>query len=196
MQPSTSAANANGYVPRFRQFSPQSIVWVQNPFDHDVDFQVADELNRPFVYTLPAHKVSELPGGSIATLGVKKLVDALMQNDAKAAVQIWDLPSRAKFEADIIMRIKEAPSREEQTTPNGKIDLSVKSQADEPPVPGASEIITEASQMDDDFPGLAAVPPPVAAPALPPERAPLAPAAATAVMGLPAVGIDSAAGGE
>lgn len=225
MQPTQTPATANGYTPRYRQFPPQSIVWVQNPFDQDVDFQVADELNRPFVYTLPTHKVSELPGGSIATLGVKKLVDALMQNDPKAAVQIWDLPSRAKFEEKIIMRVKEAPSREEQVTPSGKIDLSVKTTAAEatPELPSASEIITDtAGEFPDLAPlptpgninnvtiGAVAAPPaplppsqPVAPPPLPVAAPPVAatapqidPDALAAVGALPAVGLDSAAGGE
>ena len=146
----------DGYTPRYRQFAPQSIVWVQNPFDHDVEFQVADELNRPFMYVLPSHKVSELPGGSVATLGVKKIVDELIQNSEKDTLSIWDLPIRAKYEEQVIVREKDAPSRTEQTTAGGTIDLSVKSTE-----VAKEEVSTKSSvkEKPEEFPDLKKVPP-------------------------------------
>lgn len=118
--------SSDGYKPRYRHFHPQSTVWVQNVLDHDVVFQVADEQNRPFQYRLPAGKISELPGGSVATLGVKAIVNELIQNTKEDVLRIWDEDVRAKHEAAVIVRIKDAPARPAEATAEGIIDMSVR----------------------------------------------------------------------
>lgn len=126
----------------YRIFHPQTTVWVQNPFDHDVIFQVADESDNPFQYKLGAHKVSELPGGAVATLGVKAIVDELIQN-GKDVLSIWDATIRTKYEEDVILRVKEASTATATRGPIGEIDLSVKNDdvVDEPDIPLAHEDI-------------------------------------------------------
>lgn len=111
MQPNQS--RADGYAPKWRHFHPQSTVWVQNPFDHDVVFQVADEHNTPYQYRMPKGRVSELPGGAVATLGVKAIVDELIQVNKEDVFHMWDASVRAKHEAAIIVRYKEAPISQE-----------------------------------------------------------------------------------
>lgn len=111
------------FQPKWRHFHPNSTVWVNNPLGHDVTFQVADEFNQPYTYRMKAGKTSELPGGPIATLGVKKLVDELIQNDPKDVFNQWDVNVRAKYEKDIILRIKEAPQNAERQKA-GEIDLT------------------------------------------------------------------------
>lgn len=136
MQPST----ADGYKPKWRHFHPQSTVWVQNPLSHDVVFQVADEHNNPYQYKLPQNKTSELPGGAVATLGVKAIVDELIQNDKNDVLRIWDEQVRSKYEEQVILRIKEASVRPQASGPVGEIDLSVTA-SDEAPddVPESTE---------------------------------------------------------
>lgn len=131
MQPQPAPAT-NTYEPKWRHFHPLSRIWVQNPFEHDVVFQVADEYNRPFRYRLPAGKVSELPGGAIATLGVKAIVDELIQNSKPDEMRMWDKTVRAKYEAQIIMREKESTAQVGSVNP-GEIDLGVKSDVDSEP---------------------------------------------------------------
>lgn len=131
MQPNKS----DQYKPRWKHYHPQSTVWVQNPFDYDIVYQVADEHNIPYTYRLPANKISELPGGAIATLGVKEIIDTLIQNDKKDQLRIWDEEIRTKYEQQVIVRVKEAPVNISQSSPAGEIDLSVKtSDIDEEPV--------------------------------------------------------------
>jgi hypothetical protein len=125
-----SSRKNDGFSARWRHFHPQSTVWVQNPFDHDVEFKAADERNVQYLYKLPANKISELPGGLIATLGVKELVDQMISGTKEDVLRIWDADVRAKHEAKIIMRIKEAPIHE-STSEGGEIDLGVKSMAEE-----------------------------------------------------------------
>ena len=120
----------DSFQPRWRHFHPQSIVWVQNPFDHTVEFKVADERDIQYTYELPANKISELPGGPIATLGIKKLVDMMVLGNKDEALRIWDQDVRAKHEAKIIMRIKEAPLMNKESL-GGKIDLSVKARQED-----------------------------------------------------------------
>lgn len=120
MQPKTAR---NDYTPKWRHFHPQSTVWVQNPFDHDVEFQVADEHNVPYLYKIQARKVAELPGGAIATLGIKAIVDELIQGNKKDVFLMWDAATRRKYEDDIILRIKEAPVMQEVSA-GGEIDLT------------------------------------------------------------------------
>lgn len=144
MNPQSPAPD--GFRPKWRNFHPLTRVWLQNPFDHDVIFQVADEQNGRTRYRLPAHKVSELPGGAIATLGVKAIVDELIQNDKNDAMRLWDENVRAKHEKNVILRIKEtSPSRSNR--PGGEIDLSVASDEDNAELPAAS-------QEEEAFPGM------------------------------------------
>jgi hypothetical protein len=100
----------DGYQSKWRVFHPQATVWVMNPFDHDVVFNVADEHNSPFQYRMPALKTSELPGGAVATLGVKAIVDELIQNDPKDIYSMWEVGVREKHEKKIILRVKDAPT--------------------------------------------------------------------------------------
>jgi hypothetical protein len=116
-------ANA-GYQPKWTNFHPNSTVWVKNPLPHDVIYQVADEFNNPYRYRLPAGKVSELPGGAIATLGVKLIVDELIQNNKGDRLRIWDKDIRDKYETDIVVRIKTAPLQSKQASPEGVIDMA------------------------------------------------------------------------
>lgn len=125
MQPNQQTpAQANGFKPKWRIFGPLTRVWVSNPFTHDVVYQVADEHNRPFRYRLPAGKVSELPGGAIATLGVKHIVDELIQNSKEDMVRMWDEVVRARHEKGIILRVKES-SPLTSSALGGEVDLSV-----------------------------------------------------------------------
>lgn len=128
MQPNQPNPN-DGFKPKYRQFHPLTRVWVQNPFDHDIVFQVADEYNRPFRYKLPAGKVSELPGGAIATLGVKTIVNEMIQStkDEGNMARMWDENYRKGFEDQIIHRIKET-SPIQETASGGIVDLSVKTE--------------------------------------------------------------------
>lgn len=149
MQPQSQSDNrrADGFKPKWRHFHPMDRVWVNNPFDHDVMYQVADEYNRPYKYVLPAHKVSELPGGAIATLGVKAIVDELIQNTPSDEMRMWDENVRKKHEDSIIMREKQIVPMDDPTRP-GIVDLSVKT-ADVP------EAATEAPKAPEEaFPGL------------------------------------------
>lgn len=146
MQPQSAQA-ADGFEPKYRHFHPNSRIWVQNPFDHDIVFQVADEKNNPFQYTMPAHAISELPGGAIATLGVKRIVDELIQNNKDDEMRMWDKGVRKKHEDAIIVRYKETSPRN-ISPETGVIDLSVKGGDME-------EIATvEAPKEEEAFPGL------------------------------------------
>lgn len=153
MQPQSQSDNrrADGFKPKWRHFHPMDRVWVNNPFDHDVMYQVADEYNRPYKYVLPAHKVSELPGGAIATLGVKAIVDELIQNTPGDEMRMWDENVRLKHETDIIMREKQTVSLGDPSR-SGVVDLSVKT-TDIP------EVTAEASKPPEQaFPGLSKPP--------------------------------------
>lgn len=123
MQPKTTK---NQFTPKWRHFHPQATLWVQNPLGHDVVFQVADEYNVPYQYRMRAGKVSELPGGAVATLGVKAIVDELIQNNAKDVFLMWDEKTRRKYEDDIILRMKEAPTTQEVSR-GGEVDLTTSS---------------------------------------------------------------------
>lgn len=119
----------DAYQPKWRHFHTQSTVWVQNILTHDVIYQVADEHNNSYQYRLPAGKVSELPGGPVATLGVKAIVDELIQNNQNDVLRIYEPAVRAKYEEDIILRIKEAPMREAKG-PSGEINLGIDDHAE------------------------------------------------------------------
>jgi len=113
----------DGFQPKWRHFHPQSTVWVHNPLEHDIVFNVADEFNNPYQYRMRAGKTSELPGGAVATLGVKALVDELIQGDPKDVYSQWEAGVRAKWEEEIIIRIKEAPLSA-QPVDRGEVDLT------------------------------------------------------------------------
>jgi hypothetical protein len=111
------------FEPKWRHFHPQSRVWVKNPFDHDVIFYVADEANEQYQYKMPSNRISELPGGAIATLGVKEIVDRLIGQSSVDATHIWVLRTRAKYEAQIIVKIKDPPQRAAKAT-GGEVNLA------------------------------------------------------------------------
>lgn len=121
----------DGYQPKWRHFHPQSTVWVMNPFEHDVVFYVADEQNIKYKYTMRAGKTSELPGGLVATLGVKNIVDELIQTSPDDIYQMWNKETRAKYEDQIIIRIKEAPSISQMANVGGEVDLSIDDHSDD-----------------------------------------------------------------
>lgn len=149
MSPQNTTANQpnSGFKPKWRHFHPAARIWVQNPFDHDVVFKVADEYNRPWMYRLPAGKVSELPGGSIATLGIKAIVDELIQNSKDDAMLMWDQGVRKKHEDTIILREKENKPLADAEHP-GEINLAVQG-GDVPEEPAAAVTAPE-----QPFPGL------------------------------------------
>ena len=125
MQPQSS--NADQFTPKYRHFHPQSTVWVLNPFDHDVFFRVADESNNQSEFRIQAHERAELPGGSIATLGVKAIIDEMIQNDKDDVLRLHDASVRKKYEDKVILRVKEAPSAVTASSASGPIDLSIAS---------------------------------------------------------------------
>lgn len=125
MQPQTS--NADQFTPKYRHFHPQSTVWVLNPFDHDVFYRVADENNNQSEFRIQAHERAELPGGSIATLGVKTIIDELIQNDKDDVLRLHDLNVRKKYEDNVILRVKDAPNAVTADSATGPIDLSIAS---------------------------------------------------------------------
>lgn len=131
-------SKSDGYLTKWRHFHPQSTVWVKNPLGHDVVFNVADEHNNPYQYRMPQGKTSELPGGAVATLGVKAIVDELIQSSPTDSLAMWEIGVRSKYEAEIIVRYKEAPTRvKNQET--GEINLGTVSNNDEEEV----EIVEE-----------------------------------------------------
>ena len=126
MNPNNQQKRADSFAPKWRHFHPQATVWVHNPLDHDVVFNVADEFNNPYQYRMRAGKTSELPGGAVATLGVKALVDELIQGDPKDVYSQWEAGVRQKWEDKIILRVKEAPASA-QPTNRGEVDLTTSS---------------------------------------------------------------------
>ena len=152
MQP--NEARNDQFTPKWRHFHPQAIVWVQNPLEHDVVFQAADELNRQWTYRMPSGKVAELPGGAIATLGVKRLVDELIQRDPKDVFNMWNADTRAKYEDQVIVRIKDAPADQNTMTETGEVNLATNSDevADEQPEESTPEVEEETpfEEVDDE----------------------------------------------
>lgn len=129
MQPTQTQTTSTdgGFKPKYRHFAPNSTVWITNPYDKDVTFQVADEYNRPWQYRMPAHKVSELPGaGGIATLGVKALINRMIYDSPDAGL-IWDEGVRRKYEDQVIQRVKETNTNA-TITETGEVDLSLKTE--------------------------------------------------------------------
>jgi len=125
-------AKASSDQAKWRHFHPQATVWVRNPFNEDVEFKAADENDMQFSYVMPAGKISELPGGLVATLGVRKLVNRKIQSSPDVHNQ-WDPAVRAKYEdgnekegiEPIIVRIKEAPTITANQAHRDEINLGV-----------------------------------------------------------------------
>lgn len=113
------------FTPKWRHFHPQSKLYVKNPFDEDIEFQVADDQNVPWLYKMPGKKVSELPGGPIATLGLKHIVDKMIGESKSDAIRIWEPTVREAYEAQVIVKVIEAPQIRDKEGPTGPIDLAI-----------------------------------------------------------------------
>jgi len=102
-------ANDSEYQPNWRNFGENDTVIAQNPFDEKIEWEVADDNGVKHKYTIDPHSKAELPGGRIATLGVKKIVDRLILEDNND-VLMWNLEERQKYEegpkANVILRVK------------------------------------------------------------------------------------------
>lgn len=152
MQPTRKSRDQ--FTPKWRHFHPQSTLYLRNPFEEDIVFQVADERNQPWEYKLPAGKVSELPGGPIATLGLKAVIDKMIGDRKVDALRIWEPAVREKYETEVIVKVKEAPQRDKDSGPQGTIDLSVSD--DDAGGDGAPAEVE--SKAEEEFPGLRSKP--------------------------------------
>lgn len=126
MQPDKAAQ----YQPKWRHFHTQDVVFVKNPFEFSIFFKVADEHNQQWEYEMPAGKISELPGGMIATLGLKQIVDRLIGQHKEDAIRIWEPSVRKKYEDQVIVKVKLAPNTA-ANTPSGPVDLSASAEEDD-----------------------------------------------------------------
>lgn len=135
------------FQPKWRHFHPQSTLYMRNPFKEDIKFQVADERNQPWWYVLKAGKVNELPGGPIATLGLKAVIDKMIGESKEDAIRIWEPSVREKYESQVIVRVKEAPQREKDSGPQGVIDLSQPDGEDDADAPEELE-----AEAEPEFP--------------------------------------------
>jgi hypothetical protein len=131
------------FKPKWRHFPVNSTLYLLNPFKEDIEFQVADERNVPYVYQLKAGKVGELPGGPIATLGLKAVIDKMIGNSKEDHLSIWSLEVRAKYESQVIKKVKEAPKPDAAAGPQGVIDLSAKDYDDDKSAPAAQAAAEE-----------------------------------------------------
>lgn len=131
MQPQSNT-QADQFKPKWRHFHPQSTVWILNPFDHDVIWKVADENNNQSEFRVQARERAELPGGAIATLGLKAIIDEMIQNNKQDQLRLHDLGVRAGYEVSVILRVKEAPQATMSNSNEGPIDLSIGADADKP----------------------------------------------------------------
>lgn len=122
MRPESKRSSNDQFTPRWRHFHPQATLFVRNPFNDDIVFNVADEHNQPYAYRMPAGKVCELPGGAVATLGLKEIVDRLIGENGTDAIRIWEPTVREKYEATVIVRVREAPQRA-GSGPRGEVNL-------------------------------------------------------------------------
>lgn len=123
-RPESKRGRQDSYTPRWRHFHPQATLYLKNPFDEDIYFQVADEHNTPFTYKLGALARCELPGGAVATLGLKEIVDRLIGDNKTDAVRIWEPSVRERYEAQVIIRVKEPPTTGAGIGAGGTVDLS------------------------------------------------------------------------
>jgi hypothetical protein len=124
MRPESKRNQDKQFTPKWRHFHPQATLYMRNPFSEDIIFQVADEHNEPMQYRLPANKVCELPGGAIATLGLKEVVDRMIGESKTDAIRIWEPAVRERYEEQVIVRVKEAPQRSGKGGPQGEINLA------------------------------------------------------------------------
>jgi hypothetical protein len=118
------AKRKDSFEPHWRHFHPQSRVWVKNPFNFDIIFYVADEANQQWKYSMRRKSISELPGGAVATLGVKEIVDRLINENPKDAIHVLSLRVRKQYEDKIIVKEKDPPQRAAAASGNREIDLS------------------------------------------------------------------------
>lgn len=167
MQPQDQAdgRRADGFKPKYRHFPPTDRVWVKNPFEHDIVYQVADEYNRPFRYRLPAGKISELPGGAIATIGVKQIVDELIQNSTEDSLLMWDERIRGKYEKQIIEQVRSTAPKTDAANPG---EVNLESSTDDIPAP----VVEAPAPPEEAFPGLNQPAPPLTPPAVAPPSQP------------------------
>lgn len=122
MQPNTRQKK-DPLAPKWRHFHPQAKLIMKNPFNEDIEFQVADEHNVPYTYRLPRGKVCELPGGAVATLGLKKVIDRLI-GENNEVVRTYEPSVRQKYEAQVIVKVIDPPQLKQRSGPDGPIDLA------------------------------------------------------------------------
>lgn len=117
----------DGYQPNWTHFNPSDVVFVQNPFDHEVYWDVFDaERNRQVRYKIGPNERAELTGGLVHTLGVKALVDALIQQNGNK-LQMWDPVTRAKYEEQVIIKVKQSAATKARMSDDGdrlEVDVS------------------------------------------------------------------------
>lgn len=109
MRPESKRNRADQFTPKWQHFHPQATLFMRNPFENDIIFRVADEHNVPYTYRLPAGKICELPGGAVATLGLKEVVDKMISDEGTDVVRIWDPIVRKRYEERVVVRVREAP---------------------------------------------------------------------------------------
>jgi hypothetical protein len=165
MRPESKRNRDVNFTPKYRHFHPQATLFMRNPFDEDIVFQVADEHNVPYDYRLPAHKICELPGGMVATLGLKAIVDKLIGDAGTDLVRIWDPSVRKEYEGKVIVRVREAPQQAAGGV-GGEVNLATTeeeiAERDEMPVVAAEEAFPGAKRdrAEDSGPADLPAPPP------------------------------------
>jgi hypothetical protein len=122
MRPESKRNRSDSFTPKWRHFHPQSTLFMRNPFKEDIVFRVADEHDTPYTYRLPAGKICELPGGAVATLGLKEVVDKLISDKGTDVLRIFDPTTRKRYEEQVIVRVREAP-QEASGTVGGEVNL-------------------------------------------------------------------------
>lgn len=147
MSDSNQARQSNDFVPKHRHFNPSDVVVIKNPFNKDVVWQVFDEeLKRPIRYKAPAGATVSLTGGLVHTLGLKTIVDEMIQQDGQILL-IWDPKTREAYESKVIVEVKESAATKARVNDDSgilEVDLSQKSPAGtstpiEPPAASAPE---------------------------------------------------------
>jgi hypothetical protein len=177
-QPTASQAYSSAYQPketktqyqaRYRHFHPQDVVTVRNPFDEELVWTVADDSGQQLEYILAANSVGELPGGLVATIGVRTIVDQLIQEasetDPGLYLNLYNPDIRAKYEEQIIMKFKPAPVTQAPQQPGDqvRVNLTTKDMSMAPkdtPVPEDKRVnvpkpslsVKSAPPPDDAFP--------------------------------------------
>lgn len=151
-------ADDGQYKPNWKHYHPYDTVWVQNPFDDKIEWDVAEDILPGGIpvkntYTIDPHAKAELPGGMIATLGVKIMVDRLMQ-EAGEDVQMWNLEKRAEYEEKIVLRVKSVTPPEAKKGESQAINLTqkeTKTTAKETPKTEAPKVEPEFPQLDPEL---------------------------------------------